>query len=65
VFEFNLFVLKKWLGQLLMPLPFSLSLLLLAIGLLWFTRFQKTGRSGCSGSPVSRKPASCWRPCRL
>ncbi|WP_081843727.1 envelope biogenesis factor ElyC [Aeromonas taiwanensis] len=44
MFEFNLFVLKKWLGQLLMPLPFSLSLLLLAIGLLWFTRFQKTGK---------------------
>ncbi|MGS3184802.1 envelope biogenesis factor ElyC [Aeromonas taiwanensis] len=44
MFELNLFVLKKWLGQLLMPLPFSLSLLLLAIGLLWFTRFQKTGK---------------------
>lgn len=35
-----LFDLKKWLGQLLMPLPFSLSLLLLALLLLWFTRFQ-------------------------
>lgn len=39
-----LFDLKKWLGQLLMPLPFSLSLLLLALLLLWFTRFQKTGK---------------------
>jgi len=38
------FVLKKWLGQLLMPLPFSLSLLLVALLLLWFTRFQKTGK---------------------
>ncbi len=27
-----------------MPLPFSLSLLLLALVLLWFTRFQKTGK---------------------
>jgi uncharacterized SAM-binding protein YcdF (DUF218 family) len=35
---------QKWLGQLLMPLPFSLSLLVLALVLLWFTRFQKTGK---------------------
>ena len=41
-----MFVLKKWMGQLLMPLPFSLSLLLVALLLLWFTRFQK--------------PANCW-----
>ncbi|MBP8269521.1 MAG: YdcF family protein, partial [Aeromonas sp.] len=27
-----------------MPLPFSLSLLVLALVLLWFTRFQKSGR---------------------
>lgn len=27
-----------------MPLPFSLSLLLLALLLLWFTRFQKSGK---------------------
>ncbi|WP_349922183.1 envelope biogenesis factor ElyC [Aeromonas veronii] len=39
-----MFELKKWLGQLLMPLPFSLSLLLLALLLLWFTRFQKSGK---------------------
>ena len=39
-----MFVIKKWLGQLLMPLPFSLSLLLVALLLLWFTRFQKTGK---------------------
>ena len=39
-----MFELKKWLGQLLMPLPFSLSLLLLALALLWFTRFQKSGK---------------------
>ena len=42
--EKSVFELKKWLGQLLMPLPFSLSLLLLALLLLWFTRFQKTGK---------------------
>ena len=34
MFELNLFTAKKWLGQLLMPLPFSLSLLLLALALL-------------------------------
>ncbi|MGL5289785.1 MAG: envelope biogenesis factor ElyC, partial [Aeromonas sp.] len=39
-----MFMLKKWLGQLLMPLPFSLSMLLIAVLLLWFTRFQKTGK---------------------
>ncbi|MFM5139569.1 envelope biogenesis factor ElyC [Aeromonas rivipollensis] len=39
-----MFELKKWLGQLLMPLPFSLSLLVLALLLLWFTRFQRTGK---------------------
>lgn len=44
MFELNLFVIKKWLGQLLMPLPFSLSLLLLALALLWFTRFQRSGK---------------------
>jgi hypothetical protein len=48
VFELNFFVIKKWLGHLLMPLPFSLSLLVLALVLLWFTRFQKA--------------AGCWRP---
>lgn len=44
MFELNLFTAKKWLGQLLMPLPFSLSLLLLALALLWLTHFQKTGK---------------------
>ena len=44
MFELNFFVIKKWLGHLLMPLPFSLSLLVLALVLLWFTRFQKSGR---------------------
>lgn len=48
MFELNFFVIKKWLGHLLMPLPFSLSLLVLALVLLWFTRFQKA--------------ADCWRP---
>ncbi|KUE79153.1 envelope biogenesis factor ElyC [Aeromonas schubertii] len=39
-----MFVIKKWIGHLLMPLPFGLSLLLLALLLLWFTRFQKSGK---------------------
>ncbi|EIC84797.1 envelope biogenesis factor ElyC [Serratia sp. M24T3] len=39
-----LFILKKIVGSLLMPLPFLLSLMALALFLLWFTRRQKTGK---------------------
>lgn len=45
-----MFVVKKWLGYLLMPLPFSLTLLLVALFLLWFTRFQKTGKLLATGA---------------
>lgn len=38
------FVLKKWLGLLLMPLPFCSLLLLLGLILLWATRWQKSGK---------------------
>ncbi|MFQ2407117.1 hypothetical protein ACK31G_19685, partial [Aeromonas caviae] len=57
MFELNFFVIKKWLGHLLMPLPFSLSLLVLALVLLWFTRFQKgyVPITCCMGRPS----ASC------
>ncbi|AUQ43784.1 envelope biogenesis factor ElyC [Yersinia ruckeri] len=39
-----LFTLKKYLGGLLMPLPLLLILIGLALVLLWFTRWQKSGK---------------------
>ena len=39
------FTLKKVVGGLLLPLPFLLLLMALAIILLWFTRWQKTAKS--------------------
>ncbi len=40
-----LFILKKIIGGLLLPLPFLLLAIGLAILLLWFTRWQKTGKA--------------------
>lgn len=40
----SLFWLKKWLGEWLMPLPFCLSLVLLGLLLLWFSRRQSSGK---------------------
>lgn len=39
------FVLKKFIGGMLLPLPFLLLVIGLAILLLWFTRWQKTGKT--------------------
>ena len=39
---------KKWLGGLLMPLPFTLMLIVLGLLLLWFTRRQRLGKSLCT-----------------
>lgn len=39
-----LFVLKKIIGALLLPLPLLLSVMAIAILLLWFSRWQKTGK---------------------
>ena len=39
-----LFMLKKWLGLLLMPLPFCALLLFIGLFLLWLTRWQKSGK---------------------
>jgi len=39
-----LFMLKKWLGLLLMPLPFCAVLLFVGLFLLWLTRWQKSGK---------------------
>ncbi len=40
-----LFMLKKYVGGLLLPLPFLLLLMGIAIALLWFTRWQKSART--------------------
>lgn len=39
-----LFILKKTLGGLLLPLPFILLIMAVALVLLWMTRWQKTGK---------------------
>jgi len=39
-----LFILKKTFGGLLLPLPFILILMAIALVLLWMTRWQKTGK---------------------
>ena len=43
-----MFWLKKWLGGLLMPLPFTLTLIVLGLLLLWFTRRQRLGKALCT-----------------
>ncbi|MEQ4923902.1 envelope biogenesis factor ElyC [Proteus hauseri] len=40
-----LFLLKKYIGGLLMPFPLLLIIAFFALALLWFTRWQKTGKS--------------------
>ncbi|AJJ10916.1 hypothetical protein CH64_1020 [Yersinia rohdei] len=40
-----LFTLKKFVGGLLMPLPLVLIIMALALILLWFTRWQKSGKT--------------------
>lgn len=39
-----LFILKKITGALLLPLPFLLLMMGIALALLWFTRFKKSGK---------------------
>lgn len=38
------FALKKWIGAMLLPLPLLLSLMALGLLLLWFSRWQKSGK---------------------
>ncbi|MDN5681781.1 MAG: envelope biogenesis factor ElyC, partial [Ewingella sp.] len=38
------FILKKVVGGLLLPLPFLLTIMAVALVLLWFTRWQKAGK---------------------
>ncbi|PHM69102.1 envelope biogenesis factor ElyC [Xenorhabdus sp. KJ12.1] len=40
-----LFLLKKYVGALLMPLPLIILIAFVALFLLWFTRWQKTGKT--------------------
>jgi len=40
-----LFILKKWIGGLLMPLPLVLIILFIAICLLFFSRYQKSAKA--------------------
>ncbi|GKX56125.1 membrane protein [Leminorella grimontii] len=40
-----LFTLKKIIGNMLLPLPFLLSLMAIALLLLWFTRWQKSAKT--------------------
>ena len=40
-----LFTLKKYLGGMMLPLPLLLMLIAFGIALLWFSRFQKTGKA--------------------
>lgn len=39
-----LFTLKKVIGGMLLPLPFLLLMMGIGVVLLWFSRFQKTGK---------------------
>lgn len=40
-----LFYLKKFIGGMLLPLPFMLLIIGIALALLWFTRWQKTAKA--------------------
>lgn len=40
-----LFTLKKVTGGLLLPLPFMLLIMGVGLALVWFSRFQKTGKA--------------------
>ena len=39
-----LFTLKKYIGGMMLPLPLLLLLIALGLGLVWFSRFQKSGK---------------------
>ena len=40
-----LFTLKKYIGGMMLPLPLLLLVIALGLGLIWFSRFQKSGKS--------------------
>ena len=39
------FTLKKYIGGMMLPLPLLLLLIALGLALIWFSRFQKSGKS--------------------
>ncbi len=40
-----LFTLKKYIGGMMLPLPLLLLLIALGLAMIWFSRFQKSGKS--------------------
>ncbi len=40
-----LFTLKKYIGGMMLPLPLLLLIIALGLGLVWFSRFQKSGKT--------------------
>ena len=40
-----LFTLKKYIGGTMLPLPLLLLIIALGLGLVWFSRFQKSGKT--------------------
>lgn len=66
-----LFTLKKVIGNMLLPLPLMLLIIGAGLALLWFSRFQKTGKIFISIGwlallllslqPVGRPPAASHR----
>jgi hypothetical protein len=40
-----LFTLKKYIGGMMLPLPLLLIIIALGLALVWFSRFQKSGKT--------------------
>ena len=55
-----LFTLKKVIGNMLLPLPLMLLIIGAGLALLWFSRFQKTGKI-FEFATGSRPPAASHR----
>ena len=56
-----LFTLKKVIGNMLLPLPLMLLIIGAGLALLWFSRFQKTGKIFIEFATGSRPPAASHR----
>jgi uncharacterized membrane protein len=54
-----LFTLKKYIGGMMLPLPLLLIIIALGLALVWFSRFQKSGKTITSaGCPAAAEPAA-------